>query len=438
MSVLLVMTGLIIGVSCKKPIAIEEGAAEPAEALVQSLAPEAFVEPQAEVVNQPPPFVHDKSAQVSILCYHEFSGTGNATDMTIPTTVFREQMLRLKESGASVISMEDFLAWRRGEKNIPEESFVITMDDGWKSVYTDAFPIMKEFGFPFTIFLYTNYIASGSKSMTVEQIKEMLANGASLGCHSRSHPYPQAVKAAMAKGKEAAETFLRRELVESADKLEQLFGQRPRTYAYPGGFFLAEMFPFADEAKYEALFTVNPAKVGWETSAKELHRYVILGKSPASFIAATSFKGVPLGRKLLDAENKELKIPVTPADGERIKNRQPILTADLSAVSDIDPASIMLRVSGLGKVNATYDPVLKHVRYALPVRLRSETCSAYLYWKRIGEKEYDAPLVWKFQIDLFGSLLESVPPPPPGAKPPPPIIRNETIAPPALPAQKAS
>ncbi len=50
---------------------------------------------------------------------------------------------------------------------------LITMDDGWKSTYTDAYPILKEFGYPFTVFLYTNYIDGGTSALTSKMIKEM-------------------------------------------------------------------------------------------------------------------------------------------------------------------------------------------------------------------------------------------------------------------------
>ncbi len=54
--------------------------------------------------------------------------------------------------------MKDFLAWRRGEKSIPPKSAVITIDDGYVSGYAVAWPILKEFGYPFTMFIYTNYV----------------------------------------------------------------------------------------------------------------------------------------------------------------------------------------------------------------------------------------------------------------------------------------
>lgn len=384
------------------------------------IAAEAFVEKEPEP-EPAPVFVHDKSPQIAILLYHEFTSNGTATDMAIPVDVFREQMQRIKDSGHPVISMEDFLAWKRGEKNLPDPCFMITMDDGWRSVYTGAYPVLKEFGFPFTIFLYTNYVASGSKSMSIEQIKELLANGATLGCHSRSHPYPAAVKSALAKGDAEAEAFFRREMVESADKLESLLGARPKTYAYPGGFHLPEMAKFIDEAKYEAAFTVNPAKVTWETPLKEVHRYVIHGKAASTFAAATAFRGIPLGRRLIGPDGKDLHLVVSPAEGEKITSRQPVLTADLSTVPDLDPASVMLRVSGLGKVHPEFDPATRIMRYQVPVRLRGAECSAYLYWKRTTEADYDAPMVWKFALDRRASMLGEIPPPPKGAKLPPPV-----------------
>lgn len=100
-------------------------------------------------------------ARVTVLGYHDFSSTKDATEMLISTGKFRRQMQAIKDLGLNVISLEDFTAWKRGEKTIQDRSVLITIDDGWKSIYTDAFPILKEMGFPFTIFLYTNYINGG-------------------------------------------------------------------------------------------------------------------------------------------------------------------------------------------------------------------------------------------------------------------------------------
>src|SRR5690606_35508059 len=108
-----------------------------------------------------------------------------------------------------VISLEDFLAWRQGSKTLPEHCILLTLDDGWKSVYTDAFPILKEFNYPFSLYLYKNYVDLGAKSLTTPMIKEMMQAGASIGSHSVSHPFPAVVKSHQKKGPAEYEAFLR-------------------------------------------------------------------------------------------------------------------------------------------------------------------------------------------------------------------------------------
>jgi len=416
----LVLAGLVaLGLAGCDPASSEPEAA-PAEPLAEptpELEPDAFETPE----ESEPEFQHDPSPQVSILTYHEFSPTGRQTDMVIPTEKFRDQMQALKDAGVAVISMEDFLAWRRGEINIPDPSVLITIDDGWRSVYTDAFPILKEFGYPFTIFLYTNYIASGSRSLDLDMVREMLANGATLGCHSRSHPYPARIRRAQAEGEEAFEAFMDAEMVKTADRLEELFGVRPAVYAYPGGFYSEAMFPFAEKAGYEALFTVNPAKVTFDTPIRELHRYVIHGDKDFTFANATSFRGVPLGRKLLAEDNTEIKLELNPPDGTVIATRRPQLRADLSPVGGIDPESITMRVTGLGEVRPEFDPGSGVLTYEFAAPLRSEETTVFVQWKREGQEKMDSPLVWKFRIDRLASLLDALPPDPEGARRPPPV-----------------
>jgi len=83
--------------------------------------------------------------------------------------------------------MRDLLAWSAARRNIPDESIVITMDDGWVGVYQFAYPVLKEMGFPFTMYLYKKYVNSGGRSLTWAQIREMMEAGAEVGSHSVSH-----------------------------------------------------------------------------------------------------------------------------------------------------------------------------------------------------------------------------------------------------------
>ena len=100
----------------------------------------------------------DQNAQVVIFGYHRFVNNVRRPDTEITPEAFEAQMKELKDKNISVIPMQDFLAWRRGEKAIPSKSAILTFDDGWKSQYEVAWPILKKFNYPVTLFIYTEGI----------------------------------------------------------------------------------------------------------------------------------------------------------------------------------------------------------------------------------------------------------------------------------------
>ena len=145
---------------------VDQTQSEPAPSEPKSLSPEEeamnkmLQDPKLFDPNAPnspesdtPTVEINKSATVSILGYHDFRERGG-TPMIIASPKFRDQMQAIKDSKIPVIPLSDVLAWKRGEKDIPEEAIVLTMDDGWEGVYQYAYPILKEFGFPFTVYLY--------------------------------------------------------------------------------------------------------------------------------------------------------------------------------------------------------------------------------------------------------------------------------------------
>ena len=119
----------------------------------------------------------DQTAQVIVYGYHRFVNQVRRPDTEITPQMFEQQMQELKNRGITVIGMQDFLAWKRGEKNIPPRCAIITFDDGWKSQYDVAWPIMKKFGYPFTLFIYTEGVRGGhfggGEAITWEQLAEM-------------------------------------------------------------------------------------------------------------------------------------------------------------------------------------------------------------------------------------------------------------------------
>ena len=372
--------------------------------------------PDPAAVPTPPPApppaettLPDDGVRVAVLGYHDFSEKDKETDMRIRTSKFRNQMATLRQLGITVISLDDFLAWKRGDKELPEKSALITLDDGWKSVYTDAFPILKEFGYPFSLFLYKNYIDGGGKALTSAMINEMLAHGASLGSHSISHPYPSTIKAQRNKGAHTYDGFLRKEMGESKRFIESKFPVKVSSYAYPGGFITEEMYPLAEEFGYTALFTVIPGKIKRSTTDNHLPRYMILGNHDKIFEIATTYREsqdspTPPGAAMAGLP-QTTPFPVTPLAGAVVNSRLPVIAADLTTLGDLDPATLTMKVSGFGEVPATFDPASKLLTWQATRRLRQPVCQVAVTWLDTTGTPPATPLRWSFQIDREAAYL---------------------------------
>jgi peptidoglycan/xylan/chitin deacetylase (PgdA/CDA1 family) len=57
-----------------------------------------------------------------------------------------------------VVSLDDVAASLRGERGLPDRPAVITIDDGYRSIASLAFPILEEYGTPASVFVCTDFI----------------------------------------------------------------------------------------------------------------------------------------------------------------------------------------------------------------------------------------------------------------------------------------
>lgn len=346
-----------------------------------------------------------EKTRVAVLGYHKFSETAPIEAMLVRTSEFRKQMQLIRESSASVISMKEFLEWKAGTRLLPEECILITMDDGWRSVYTDAYPILKEFGYPFHLFLYTEYLHGDGSSMAPDTIREMMKNGASIGSHSASHySTKNAWTNAYDGTPEAYDTLLENELKGSLQKLTQLFGP-VTTYCYPGGYHEDRMRERLNEFGYAVAFTVLPGKVRCTDDAYRIDRYMILGTDKEIFNSALNFKlekliegpdtgyipGVP------PSNAPKPTFPVSPLPDAEVPRTTLTITADLSHITGLDPATINTRVSGFGKVHHHYNTTERRVEWTLPCRIYMPLISVHLSWKTTDGKEQRA--VWSFVFE---------------------------------------
>jgi peptidoglycan/xylan/chitin deacetylase (PgdA/CDA1 family) len=387
----------------------EEPALTPEEqAIEKKLQETALVDAAAPEIPEAPTFELNKSSVVSILGYHDFRERGGSP-MIIAAPKFRAQMQAIKDSKIPVISLSEMMAWKHGEKNIPEEAIVITMDDGWEGVYTHAYPVLREFGFPFTIYLYKKYVNIGGRSMHWDEIKEMMLHGCEVGSHSVSH---ESLKRRPKNAKTDADTqqWILNEFKDSREFLEQNLHIKCLSFAYPYGNFDDSIMETGLQIGYESLVTVNGQKVSWDTPNGKLGRYIVHGDNDINFKLATSFRGRgDVGSsKFLVANAKNDKgeqlIQLTPKPDATTTDRRPLVEADLKKLGTIVPESIKLRIAGLGTVPVDYDPATMVVRFQFPYKLHREECALSLSFQRAATEPVEV-VSWHFKIDLAAAYL---------------------------------
>jgi len=106
-----------------------------------------------------PRFQRVKTPKFVILCYHGIGESGNPLGVAPPRELFEVQMRFLRENYRVVSLDEACRELRSGAKSEP--GIVITFDDGYRSAYTVAFPILQKYGLPATIFLTVESVETG-------------------------------------------------------------------------------------------------------------------------------------------------------------------------------------------------------------------------------------------------------------------------------------
>ncbi len=378
----------------------------------------------ATTVSKP---VVDQTAQTIIYCYHRLVDKVRYAGTEITPAAFEAQMKELKDRGITVISLQDLLAWKRGEKNIPPRCAVITFDDGWKSQYEVAWPIMKKFGYTFTMFIYTEGVAGGSlgggQAITWEMLADMRDNGIDIEAHSATHqdlreghnvmiiePGNKRTKKKLTGAD--YEKWIQNEVVGSKQLLEQRLGIKINCFAVPFGNYNERVKEIARNAGYEAMFTVYGQPITYTSPMDALGRYAIEANKPKVFedavkMIATSGGG-PGGPAVavVGAQN----LSTEPADGTTVRSALPLIKANLSSIGQIDPASVQLRISGLGVVPASFDPKTGVVSYQVTQKLRDKNCTVILTAKS-GDKKIEVH--WTFGIDESGAAASGTPVAPP-------------------------
>lgn len=169
---------------------------------------------------------------VRVLTYHRF-GNRSYDPFCLDISLFKEQMYLLKASD-KVVSYSDFVEFLKGDLSITQSAVLVTIDDGYFSIYKDAFSVIVEHRIPAIVFVSPGEMDNRSTSyskgeperkMTWSELRELSDAGVTIGSHGWSHRSMARISPMEA----------REEAYRSHKLLEDVLNRSISSFAYPYG-----------------------------------------------------------------------------------------------------------------------------------------------------------------------------------------------------------
>jgi peptidoglycan/xylan/chitin deacetylase (PgdA/CDA1 family) len=197
-----------------------------------------------------------------ILAYHSVS-PHRSDGLAVKASEFEKQMVWLKSHGYRSVTLGQYAtgAFKKGQRIV-----IITFDDGYADNYTEAFPILRRYGFVGTIFLVADYVNTDQifpwdekkvqapenrrfyRPLTWEEIQVMADIGMEFGSHTCTHPELATLPLEVC----------REEVVRSRADLSAKLEREVSSFCYPRGSLNDAVMGVVEEAGYSAAVVTPP------------------------------------------------------------------------------------------------------------------------------------------------------------------------------------
>lgn len=255
---IILLTGLIFGISGCGPTARADQVSSPALSPVPTLSLQAETPDEtaeASIAEVPNDGYYHGAQPVLILMYHYVREMAPADDvigrgLTVTPATFERHLQQLLAAGYQTVTPQTL---RSG--TLPPKPVIITIDDGYSDAYSQAFPILQKFGSQAVFYVITNRVGQDG-FMSWPQIQEMAAYGMTFGSHTLDHV--DLTETALSTER------LNGELVKSKQVLDGQLGRPVTDFCYPSGQYNDATIAAVRSAGYLSATTVvgRTAKAG--------------------------------------------------------------------------------------------------------------------------------------------------------------------------------
>ena len=211
-------------------------------------------------------FSYCKENSAIVLMYHRFNQSEHP-DTNISAETFEKQMQYLKENNFNVLPTSFLIPFFNKEVELPKKSVFITVDDAYKSVYDHAYPVLKNYNFPFSIFVSTKFVSNEQNSdfMSWKILKSLSDENVEILNHTESHK-----KLINLKSSEIKEEFLVAE-----EKILKNIGKNIKITSFPYGESNLTVEKVIKELNFKLAFSQHSSPIHISHNKLKLARFAL-------------------------------------------------------------------------------------------------------------------------------------------------------------------
>lgn len=313
-------------------------------------------------------------ADAVVLAYHHVDASTPASTSISPE-LFRQHLKFLRDNQYQVVPLHRISTTLRQGQPMPSKQVALTFDDGYISVFTQAWPLLQEFGFPFTVFVHTSAIGEqAGKHMSWTQLTRLRDNGVEIANHSHQHAHLPALSLEQAMD----------DIAQAQQLLHQQLGVRSSHVAYPYGEF-SPALAAAVQAQGWVGFGQHSGAIGQHSSIAALPRFPVSGNYAKLSAFAQRINTVSMPVRPEPA-NGLVTLKVQPSVQLRFANGQP-------------PAGLACYATGQGVMQLTANASGVRIRPKQPLAVGRTKFNCTAPSSQAGQFQWWSYLVMKPNAD---------------------------------------
>ena len=248
-----------------------------------------------------------------IFVYHRFDDNRYPTT-NISTKELRQEFDYLKNHGYKIVPLIDIVNKVNAHEKVPSNWVAFSIDDGFKTFYTNGLSVFREYNYPFTLFIAVKYTEKNYKDYVSWKQLQTIAKYGNVEFHSYGHGHygqmsDEAIKADMERG---------------LALMKQHLNYEPSLFVYPYGEYDNRVSSIIESYGFQAIFNQNIGAVeGSCSDVNDLDRSAVVGSNAHDFKLYLRFQelcGVSFQQPSVYPKNKVVKTVEVTLEDKSIKS----------------------------------------------------------------------------------------------------------------------